>query len=346
MDYATLLKELSEASGVSGYEAEVRELVTKAMEPYVDELRVDKMGNLIGLKRGSGEEPRKRVMLAGHMDEIGLIVTHIERGFLRFTQVGGYDVRVLPAQEVLVHGETPLPGIVAARPPHVLPPEERDKVTKIEELWIDVGLPPEQVDAQVHVGDLVTLRAPLTELRNERMAGKALDDRTAVVTIVACLEELGRMRHEWDVYAVATVQEEIGLRGAITSTFGIFPDVGIAVDVSHGDMPGVSEAQTIGMGKGPSIGVGPNLHPKLVDALIETARQYEIPYQVEPNPGPTGTDAWAIQVSRSGVPTGLIGLPLRYMHNPVEIVDLGDLRRAGRLLALTIARLHEVGLSR
>lgn len=346
MDIAALLRELSEAGGVSGYETEVRERIAEAMRPYVDEIRTDAMGNLIGLKRGAGPEPRRKVMLAGHMDEIGLIVTQIEKGFLHFTEVGGYDLRILPGQEVLVHGRKPYPGIVATRPPHVLSPEEREQVPKMEELLIDIGLPPEEVEREVHPGDLITLRIPCTSLRNERMAGKAFDDRAAVVAILVCLEELSRLRHTWDVYAVATVQEEIGIRGAITSTFGIAPDVGIAIDVTHGDMPGVSDTDTVELGKGPSIATGPNIHPKVFEALVETARRNEIPYQIEAAPGPTGTDAWAIQVSRSGVPTGLLGIPLRYMHNPVETLDLNDVRRAGRLLALTIAWLDEVDLSR
>jgi endoglucanase len=346
LDIGKLLQELCEASGISGYEGAVRELVAAAMRPYVDEMRTDAMGNLIGLRRGAGEEPRKKVMLAGHMDEIGLIVTQIEKGFLHFTEVGGYDVRVLPGQEVLVHGKTPLPGIVASRPPHVLTPEERKKVLKMRELFIDVGLPPAEVDAQVHVGDLITLHAPYTALRNERVVAKGFDDRAAVVSILVCLDELTHLRHAWDVYAVATVQEEVGVRGAITSTFGVVPDVGIAIDVTFGDTPAVPDTDTVEMGGGPAITVGPNIHPKVYEALVETARRNEIPYQIEAATGPTGTDAWAIQVTQSGVPTGLLGIPTRNMHAPVESIDLKDLRRTGRLLALTIARLDEVDLSR
>jgi putative aminopeptidase FrvX len=346
LDVGALLKELSEASGISGYEVQVREAVAVALRPHVDELRSDVLGNLIGLKRGTGAEPRHKVMLAGHMDEIGLIVTQIEKGFLHFTEVGGFDVRILPGQEVLVHSSPPLPGVVASRPPHVLSPEERTKVPRMDDLLIDVGLSPAEVAAQVHVGDPVTLRAPYTELRNERVAGKSFDDRASVVAIVACMEELSRLQHTWDVYAVATVQEEVGFRGAITSTFGIFPDVGIALDVTHGDMPGVPDVDTLELGKGPSITLGPNIHPKVYEALVETARRYEIPHQIEPTPGPTGTDAWAMQICQSGVPTGLLSVPARYMHNPVETLELGDIRRAGRLLALTIARLDEVDLSR
>lgn len=346
MDIGALMRQLSEASGVSGYEMEIRERVAEAIGPYVDELRSDALGNLIGLKKGVGPEPRKKVMLAGHMDEIGLIVTQIEKGFLRFTEIGGYDVRVLLGQEVLVHGQRPLPGIIGARPPHVLSPEERQKVVRMEDLLVDVGLPPAEVEAQVRVGDPITLRAPMVSLRNERVAGKAFDDRASVACIVVCLEELTRLRHTWDVYAVATTQEEVGLRGAITSTFGIFPDVGIALDVTFAEMPGASDLGTVEMGKGPGIVLGPNIHPRVYEALVQTARRNEIPFQIVAEPGPTGTDAWAIQITRSGIPTGLLGVPVRYMHNPVEMMDLNDVRRCGRLLALAVAGLDELDLSR
>ncbi len=346
MDVGALLKELSEASGISGYEAEVRERTTAAMQPYVDELRSDALGNLIGLKHGIGEEPCRKVMLAAHTDEIGLVVTKLDRGFLRFAEVGGYDVRVLPGQQVLVHATAALPGVIVTRPPHVLSPEERRRVVEMDELLIDVGLPPEEVEAKVRVGDLVTLYAAYTVLRNDRVAGKAFDDRASVVAIVACMEELSRMRHTWDVYAVATAQEEVGLRGAITSAYGISPDVAIALDVSHADMHGVTDPGSLELGKGPGVAFGPNIHPRLYEFLVETAQRYEVPYQVDAVPGRSGTDAWAIQVSRSGVPTGLLSIPLRYMHNPVETLDLGDIRRAGRLLALTIARLDDLDLSR
>lgn len=345
MDIAEQLRKLSEASGVSGYEGSVRELVAEAMRPYVDDLRTDVMGNLIGLRRGAGQEPRRKVMLAGHMDEIGLMVTQVEKGFLHFADIG-FDVRILPGQAVLVHGKTPLPGVVAARPPHIQSPEESKKVTPLDKLFIDVGLTPEEAAEQVHVGDLITLCSPYTPLRNERVSAKAMDDRASVVAILACLDELARMRHTWDVFAVATVQEEVGLRGAFAGTYGLFPDVGIAIDVSFAESPGLSDVDTIEMGGGPGIAIGPNIHPKLYDALVETARRNEIPFQVEAEPRGTGTDGNAIQITRSGVPTAVVYIPLRYMHTPIETLDLKDVRRTARLLALTIARLDEIDLSR
>jgi putative aminopeptidase FrvX len=336
-----LLKKLSEARGVSGYEAEVRGTVTEEFGRYADEVQTDKLGNVIALKRGEGEEPRRRIMLAGHMDEIGLIVTKLEGGFLHFTSVGGFDERTLLGQEVTVHGRKEMPGIIGSRPPHVLPQEEREKTIPMDKLFIDVGMGKEELERLVRVGDLVTLRREFTQLQGDLVTGKAFDDRAAVAAILVCLEGLASIRHAWDVYAVATVQEEVGLRGAITSAYGLSPDAAIAIDATFGNQPGVSEAKTLKMGQGPAIGFGPNIHPKLHQTLVEVAKELEIPYQVEPVPGRSGTDAWAIQVTREGIPTALLSIPLRYMHTSVETLSLKDVERTGRLMAGFIGRLDE-----
>ncbi len=341
MDPAVLLKELSEAAGVSGYEDDVRELVRAAFEPVADEVRTDAMGNLIALKRGGADRAPGRIMLAGHMDEIGLMVTAHEKGFLRFTQVGGFDVRTLPGQQVTVYGRRELPGVIGCRPPHVLSPDERDSPVPMDKLFIDVGLPEAEIEELVRVGDLVALRRPFTELLNKRVSGKAFDDRVAVVAIVACLETLRDLRHTWDVYGVATVQEEVGLRGAITGTFGIAPDVGIAIDVGFAKQPGVSAPNQIELDKGPALAFGPNIHPALFREIKQTAAEFEIPVQVEIAPRGTGTDANAMQITREGIPTALLSIPERNMHTPIETLCLKDVSRTGRLLAHFIARMGE-----
>ena len=343
MQLKEFLKQLSEAKGVSGYEVDVRELARDEFAKYADDIRVDTMGNLIALKRGEAapDSPRRSIMLAGHMDEIGLVVTKLEKGFLRFLTVGGFDLRVLPGQEVTVRGQQDLPGIIGMRPPHVLTQEEREKVVPLDNLFIDVGMSGEELAKLVRVGDVVSLQRTFMELANGLVAGKAFDDRAAVACIASCLQHLTTMRHTWDVHAVATVQEEVGLKGALTSAFGIAPDIGIAIDVGHGNMMGVSEVDTVSVGGGPAIGFGPNIHPQIYSRLSDTAKSYEISYQTDPIPGRSGTDAWAIQVTREGIPTGLISIPLRYMHTTVETLSLKDLERIGRLLALFIAGLDE-----
>jgi endoglucanase len=337
------LSSLSEASGISGYEAPVRELVRAEFAQYTSELRVDAMGSLIALARGerSPETPRRSIMLAGHMDEIGLLVTKLEKGFLRFATVGGFDLRVLLGQEVVVHGQQDLPGIIGTRPPHVLSAEEREQIVPLDRLFIDVGLSADQLEKQVRVGDVITLQSKFSELSNNLVSGKAFDDRAAVVCIASCLLHLSTLKHAWDVYAVATVQEEVGLKGALTSSFGIAPDIGIAIDAGHGNMLGVSEVDTVTIGGGPALGLGPNIHPLMYTRLMETAKANEIPYQSDPIPGRSGTDAWAMQIAREGLPTALISIPLRYMHTTVETLSLKDLERIGRLLAHFIAGLDE-----
>ena len=341
MDTVQFLKQLTEASGVSGYEREVREIVLEEFGRHADEVRIDIMGNVIATKTGTGPEPRPSVMLATHMDEIGLIVSDLEEGFIRFQEVGGYDDRVLLGQEVVVHGKRDLAGIIGARPPHVLPRGTRGKTIPADKLLIDVGLPPEEVSQLVRVGDLITMDRDLVELKGGLVSGKALDNRTSVVAAAICLEELARVRHQWDVQAVATVQEEIGVKGAITSAYGLQPDIAIAIDVTFGRQPGTPDEYTFELGKGPAISCGPNFHPKLQKAVAEAADALEMSYHVEPAERPGGTDAYAIQISREGIPTAGISIPLRNMHTPVETGSIKDVERVGRLLAAFIGRLDE-----
>jgi endoglucanase len=348
-----LLKQLSEAQGVTGSEQPVCDLLRRTWEPLVDEMHVDRLGSLIARKRGThpdGQpelvEGRPKLMLAAHMDEIGLRVTGVEKGFLRVTRVGGADRRVLLGLEVVVHATgvsrdgRDLPGIVATRPPHVLPKKERKKTVPWDQIFVDVGLPPEEVARLVSVGDLISFRAQAAELQNRRLAGKAFDDRACVAIVTLALEQLAGVRHAWDVFAVATVQEEVGLKGALTSAYGVAPDLAVALDVTFGKQPGVSDVDGAPLGEGPVISIGPNFHPGVVARLKQAAEAREIPYQLEPVPGRSGTDAWAIQISREGVPTGLLCLPLRYMHQPVETLDARDVERAARLLAAFVAGLE------
>ncbi|NMB20680.1 MAG: M42 family metallopeptidase [Firmicutes bacterium] len=340
MEIKQVLRSLSEASGVSGYEHGLNSLVQENC-PWADEIKTDKLGNVIMLKKGQGSGPRPKVMLAGHMDEIGLIITKIEKeGFLRFGTIGGFDQRVLLAQEVVVHGRKPLTGVIGAKPPHVQAAGEQSKAVSMEDLFIDVGFD-SQAEAEEHVtvGDLVTMKRDVLDLQSSFMAGKSFDDRAGVAAIFECFKVLAKVSHDADVYGVATVQEEVGLRGAITSTYGIVPDIGIAIDVGFGDSPGLPESDTIKLGQGPGIAIGPHVHPKLHTRMVETAKEWNISFSSDPSPYPGGTDAYAIQVARAGVATILLSIPLRYMHTPIETLDYEDVRRTGRLMAMFIAGL-------
>ncbi len=343
MKLEKFLAQLTEAPGVSGYEGQMGDLVGQAFSPYVDEVRKDNLQNLIALKKGIGKNCPS-IMLAAHMDEIGLMVLKIEeKGFLRVTSVGGVDERTLLSQEVTVHGKKPIIGIIGAKPPHLQQPDERTKSIKMHDLYVDCGFSEEKIKELVRVGDLITINREFTQLHKSKAAAKAMDDRAGVALILETLKELQYLKHSIDVYGVATVQEEVGTRGAFTSTYGIMPDIGIAIDVGHGHMPGIlNKEDTMEMGEGSGIGLGPHVHPKIRKKLTELADELKIAYQIEPSPSPRGTDAYAMQITRSGVPTALISIPLRYMHTSVETLDLEDIKSAARLLANFIARIdHE-----
>jgi putative aminopeptidase FrvX len=338
-DLVALLRRLSEARGPSGYERAVAEVVAEELAPLADEIKRDALGNVIALKRGT---PGKwSLLLAAHMDEVGLMVSCIRGGFLQWTPMGRLDRRMLLGQDVVVHGRRDLSGVVGGRPPHVLSAGDRAKVPPSDGMLIDVGLPPEEVEALVQVGDPITLRGKFQELREGHVSGRALDDRCGVTAVIDALRRLGKRRHAWDVYVMATVQEEVGLRGAGVGAYGLRPDLAVAVDATFGQAPGVPEASSYPLGRGPAIGWGPNFHPQLFDRLLAEAEEAEIPYQVEPIPGRSGTDAWAIQVSREGVPCALLSPPLRNMHTPMETICVEDVERTARLLAAFAERLDE-----
>lgn len=351
-----LVRRLTQAVGPSGYEHHAALAAQAELARYADEVRIDTVGSAVALKRGCQKGPlRKKILLAAHVDEIGLLVTRIEPGgFLRFTEIGGFDTRVLLGQEVWVHPvsrhgvatELKYPGIIGAKPPHFQSKEESDSVIPLEDLYIDVGMDAAAAKQRISIGDIATIRAPMVLLKNDRAAGKAMDDRACVAVMVRALEHLKAVNHSWDVYAVATVQEEEGwgCLGALTATYNARPDIGIAIDGTHADMPMTAEHETFALGKGPTIAMGPNLHPAVVERLKDTARDQEIPWQLEPVAGITGTDAMDIQVALEGVPAGLVSPPMRYMHTPVETIAAADIDRAGRLLARFIQDLDDIKL--
>lgn len=342
MDVLAHLKTLAGAPGLSGHEAPIRSLIEEAWRPLTDEIAGDRLGSLWAIKHGRGKGPRRRIMLSAHMDAIGLMVTRVRDGFLLVTEIGGVDARVMPGQPVLVHGRETLPGLVTSTPPHLLSAADREKAVKLDGLLVDTGLPPEQVAKLVRPGDLVSYGQQPFEMQNgDWLVSKSLDNRASVAAVSVCLEALGSRPHTWDVAAVASAQEEETLGGAAVSAFGLTPDLAIAIDVTFASGPGQPEHKTFSLGDGPTCGWGPNLHPKLHRLIMDTAARAEIPCRLEVMAGHSGTDAYAIQVSREGVPTAVVGLPLKHMHTPVEVVSIKDITRAGRLLAEVIAGLND-----
>ena len=349
MDTFELLQRLTETLGPSGNEQAIAAAVEELWRPLVDETHVDRVGSLIGLKRGAGDqEPRPRVLLAAHADELGLmvkrIVEHQGHGFLRLTSLGGVDRRHLLGQTAVVHGREPLTGILGGLPDARLPEKERGNAYSFDHLVLDVGLPAARLRELVSVGDFVSFRQPLRRLQNGRVAGKALDNRASLAAVTLCLEWLQTRRHTWDVIAVATAQEETNYLGAYASGYAQRPDIAVAIDVSHARGPGANDGDLAELGGGPLLGIGAEVHPAVYGALRDAAKALEMKVNPEPNATGDGTDAYALQTAREGIPSGLVGIPLRYMHTMVETVDTGDVERAGRLLAEMIARLDEAFL--
>jgi len=330
----------------SGFEEEISRIWRKEADRFAERTWADSHGNSFAVVNEGGIP---RVMLAGHADEIGLMITYIDdNGYLSFAGIGGWDPQVLPGQRVWIQGMTgPILGVIGRKPIHLLEEEERKKVVKIEDLWIDIGAKDkEDVASLVEIGDPAVLDYSFAELRNDLVVSRGFDDRVGAFLVLEAARLVAAMNPKASVYAVATVQEEVGLRGARTSAFGIDPQVGIAVDVGFAtDTPGMDkEKKKVGevtMGKGPIIARGPNINPVLFKLFVETAKEKKIPYQIEGAPRGTGTDANAIQLCRAGVATGLISVPNRYMHSPCEIVHLGDLENIARLIAHTVVRIDE-----
>ncbi len=339
-DILPLLKELIQLPGLSGHETPIGSRIRSEWEPLVDEISLSRLGSLHALKRGSAEKDRAKVMLAAHMDAIGLMVTAVVDGLLRVTEVGGLDARVLPGQRVTVHGRRDLPGLLVQPPPSSIATEDRGGPIPVKYLYADVGLPERQVARQVRSGDLVSFAQEPIELGEDILAGHSLDNRASLAAITICLQELQRREHRWDVLAVATVQEEETLAGALTSAYELRPALALAVDVTWARAPGLPEHKTFPLGKGPTNGIGPNLHPGVHKALKDAGARVEIPLTDEVMPLHSGTDAYAMQIAGEGIPTGYVGIPLLNMHTPVEQVSLVDVRRAGRLLAEFIAGLE------
>lgn len=332
-DIVPFLKSLISVSGVSAYEAPVARLIEDKWKPLVDETSTSRLGSLHALKRGNGTGKHPSIMIATHMDAIGLIVSRIEDGFIYLDDIGGVDSRILPGTPVIVHGKQDLPGAVVLPPLKSLPEKERNGAVGLRHLVVDVGLAPARVGRLVRVGDTISFDTPPIELAGDALSGHTLDNRASVAALTVCLEDLQGKSHAWDVWAAATVQEEETLGGGATSAFHLEPDLAIAIDVTFAKGPGANGWQAFALGKGPTLGWGANLHPFLFERLKEVAERLEIPVSTDLVPAHSSTDAQTIQVAREGIPTMLLGIPLRYMHTPVEVVVIKDILRAGRLLA-------------
>ncbi|MCD6147457.1 MAG: M42 family metallopeptidase [Thermoplasmata archaeon] len=335
-----LLKKLSNTHGISGYEDDVRKVVKEEMEELVDEIKVDAMGNLIAIKNGG----KPSIMIAAHMDEIGLMVKYIDKkGFINFVKFGGWFDQTLLNNRVVLHTEKGnFYGVIGSKPPHLMDAEDRKKTVKAEDMFIDVGIKDrkEAEELGIRPGTPITLDREFRELQGSRVTGKAMDNRAGVAMMI---EALKITKTDATVYAVGTVQEEVGLKGAKTSAFGLNPDVGIVSETAiPGDYPGMKEKDSsIKLGDGPVLtitdasGRGLIASPAIIKWLEETAKEKNIPYQMDVSSGGT-TDATAIHLTRAGIPCGVLSVPTRYMHSGVEVIDINDLKKGAELMAYAL----------
>lgn len=330
------LEDILQTPSPSGYESQLQSLVRQYVADFADQVESDVHGNLY-VCRNPGAS--RRLMLAGHCDQIGLIVNHIDdQGFVYIQSIGGWDPIILVGQRMCIWTQNgPVHGVLGRKPIHLLTDEERKQVPKLKDLWLDIGAANKaEAEKLVRIGDPVTLELRIHPLANNRIASPALDDKCGTWVVIEALRRMDPGKLSWAVYAVSTVQEEVGLRGAKTSAYRIDPEVGIAVDVTHAtDCPTIDKKEEgdIALGKGPVIYRGPNMNPRVVELLMKTAETHQIPHQLGASGRITPTDLNPIQVSRGGVATGLVSIPNRYMHSPVETVSLDDLDRAADLLA-------------
>lgn len=331
------LKRLCTSHAPSGREHLIYPVIKEAFEPF-GRVWLGRLNNTYVHKKGKG---KNSIMLMAHADEVFLMITDIsENGFLKF-KTNGIDAKTLVSQEVIVHGKKDILGIIGIKPPHLMNEEDRKKAITAEDLLIDTGLSKEKLKSIVNIGDYVTLKRNFYELLNSNVTCKSIDDRAGIAAMYVCAKELESINHDLDVYFVSSCQEEVGHRGAKVGSYEINPTMAIAIDVTFdGGTLGDSDRENK-LGGGPVICIGPNIHPKFRKRLMNIGKEYNIPYQVEVEPGNTGTDAWDIQVSREGIPTLLISIPIKYMHTSVEMVNMEDIKNTGRIMAKFIEKLKE-----
>lgn len=334
MDFYDTLRRLCSRSGPSGFEGEAAQTAMDLLSPLVDTVSIDRLGSVIGL-RSCGRPWAKKVLLDAHLDEIGLVVTGIEEGFLRFAPIGGVDPRMLPARELLILTKPePTFGVVACLPPHVQTAADHDKAVAIEDLRIDIGLSQEESQRLVPIGTPIVYKESCFPMENGQICGKSLDDRSCFTVLLRTMELLRDRELDVDVYVMGSVQEEVSGSGAIVGTNAINPDCCVAVDVTFANTPDTSaDDAPCKLFGGPAIGMGPNMTWAITDRMVAKANALNIPYQLEVMEGSTGTNGWHMQTCLEGIPTSVVSLPLKYMHSPIEVVAQEDMEHTAQLLA-------------
>lgn len=331
MDTKAILAELTQLPGPAGFEHEVARRAASLLSDCMDEAFVDRYGNAVGIRR-CGKEHATRLLLDAHLDEVGLVVLGQKDGFLRFRSIGGVDPRILPNQSVRVLTNPPISGLVTSLPPHLQDAATANDAPTMESLWIDTGLSPEEAERRIPIGTPVVFESPFTELQNNTWSSKAMDDRAGFVALLLAVELLKDEVLEVDLLVMGSTREEVGGSGATVGTFALEPDACIAVDVTHGRTPDAPREDTFPLGKGPAVGIGPNMNRAMTELLMQKAEECEIPFQREVMGGSSGTNAWHMQICREGVATAVLSIPLKYMHTPNEVLMASDLENTAKLI--------------
>ncbi len=339
MDFKEKLFELCDTVGVAGFEDDRGKLITTQFKKYCDSVWTNKTKNVIGHKKGNG---KTKVMISAHMDEIGLMISNIDKnGLISITGLGGFDPRTLVCQNVLIFGNKKIKGVIGTKPNYLIDNKDLKKAIKIEDLRIDTGLTYEEVSKITSIGDVAIIDKEPTELLNDRISSRAMDDLIGIISMYYAMEYLKDYKHDADIYFVASTQEEVGCRGSITATEEIKPDIGLAVDVTFANTPELTSVDTL-LGKGPALMYSPGDNRKVVKELMKVSKESNIDYQINVSTGARGTEVFSMQVGGKGTATANIGIPLRYMHTSVEVIDMKDVKETGKLIANYIMSLNGV----
>lgn len=340
LDYEHVLKHLCGLPGPSGFEAPVAQAAAELLRPWMDDVQINRMGSVIGVRR-CGKEDAPKLLLDAHLDEIGFLITGHDEGFLRFTTLGGVDPRMLPDRELTILSDPPVVGVVACLPPHIQTAEDMSRSLPTKELCIDVGLSQEEAEKRIPIGTPAVYRTGCFALGENLLCGKAMDDRACFAVLLDAVEQLKETDLDVDLYVLGSTQEETHSTGAITAVYDIVPDLCVAVDVTHGDSPDASKEKTFSLGGGPVIGIGPNCTAWMAERFRRIAKELDMDYQLEVMSGHSGTNAWPVQISREGVATAVLSLPLRYMHTPSEVAHKQDMCDTARLLSAFAVGIRE-----
>jgi endoglucanase len=332
VELKTVLERLCSVGAPSGFERPAALVAKELLEPLMDEVKIDRLGNVIGVRR-CGRPDAKKLLLDAHLDEIGLMVTGIKNGFLKFRGIGGVDPRMLPDRELTILTDPPLFGVVACLPPHVLSAAEREKAPPMEDFYVDTGLSQEEAERLIPIGTPMVFRDSFTPLGESQLCSKAMDDRSCFVTLLRTAELLQDKELDVDLYIMGSTREEVSGAGAKVGTNGINPDYCVAVDVTHGKTPDAPKDRASVIGGGPAIGIGPNMTRWMTQRMFQKAEAQGIQVQKEVMEGHTGTNGWHMQTCNEGIATSVVSLPLKYMHTPVEVLETSDIEDIARLLA-------------